>query len=87
MVNGRRAIKIRKARTPIKSGLRRVQTGRPIIKAGLAVGKRNIRAQKSGRPVPPDQLGFFSGKALPITKRGRRLGSDFDSIGGGMTGF
>ena len=86
MVNGKRAIKIRRA-TPIRSGLKRVQTGRPIIKAGLRVGNRNLRAQQSGRPVPPDQLGFFSGKALPITKKGRRAGSDFDSIGGGMTGF
>ena len=86
MVNGRSAVKIRRA-TPIRSGLKRVQTGRPIVKAGLAVGKRPARARARGRPTPPDQLGFFSGKALPITKKGRRAGSDFDSIGGGMTGF
>ena len=86
MVNGRKAIVVRKT-TPIRSGLRRVQTGRPIIKAGLAVGKRRARARARGQPVPPDQLGFFSGKALPITKKGRKVGSDFDSIGGGMTGF
>ena len=86
MVNGRKAIKIRKA-TPIRRGLKRVQTGRPIIQAGINVGKRPAQARARGRPVPPDQLGFFSGKALPITKKGRRIGSDFDSIGGGMTGF
>ncbi len=86
MVNGRSAIKIRRA-TPIRSGLKRVQTGRPIIKAGLAVGKRRARAKSRGQPVPPDQLGFFSGKALPITRKGRKVGSDFDVVGRGMSGF
>jgi hypothetical protein len=86
MVNGRHAIKIRRA-TPIRSGLRKVQTGRPIIKAGLAVGKRRARARARGQPVPPDQLGFFSGKALPITRKGRKVGSDFDVVGRGMSGF
>lgn len=64
---------------PIRRGLKRVQSGRPIIQAGRNVGKRNVRAQQSGRPTPPDQLGFFSGKAmtgLNNTKTGRKA-TDF----------
>ena len=68
MVNGK----------PIRRGLKRVQTGRPILKAGKNLGKRNIRAQKSGRPVPPDQLGFFSGKAMKGMNNTRRTGKATD---------
>jgi len=72
MVNGK----------PIRAGLKRVQTGRPILKAGKNLGKRNIRAQKSGRPVPPDQLGFFSGKAMKGMNNTRKTGraTDFSIV-------
>jgi len=69
-----------------KKIIRKASQGRPIVKAGLSVGNRPSRARARGKLTPPDQLGFFSGKALPITKKGRRVGSDFDVVGKGMTG-
>ncbi len=69
MVNGR----------PIRRGLRKAQRGNPIIKAGIKVGKRPARARARGRVTPPDQLGFFSGKALPLKSR-KGFGSDFSVV-------
>jgi len=69
-------------RKPISRALKRVQTGRPIVQAGKNLGKRNLKAQKSGRPVPPDQLGFFSGKAMKGMNNTRKTGraTDFSIV-------
>lgn len=67
---------------PIARGLKRVQTGRPIAQAGRNVGKRNLKAQKSGRPVPPDALGFFSGKGMRGMNSTKKMGraTDFSVV-------
>lgn len=67
---------------PIRRGLKRVQSGRPIIQAGRNVGKRNLKAQKSGRPTPPDQLGFFSGKSMSGMNSTKKMGraTDFSIV-------
>ena len=63
------------------NGNKRTIKGRPILRAGRNVGKRNVQAQKSGRPVPPDQLGFFSGKSMGVkNKRGVGRATDFSIV-------
>jgi hypothetical protein len=52
---------------------------RPILRAGTKVATRRQIAQARGRPVPPDQLGFFSGGVRP-QRTTRRFGTDFDVL-------